>query len=65
MLGFSEQAFFQWRANPVSQRDQYNAPVTNRLSIFVGTIPRSGIGSAPPGSHRDRAGRVGAARGGG
>lgn len=29
VLGFSKQAFFQWRANPVSQRDWDNAHLTN------------------------------------
>ncbi len=29
VLGFSKQAFFQWRANPVSQRDGDNAHLTN------------------------------------
>ncbi|MCE0510385.1 IS3 family transposase [Microbacterium sp. KKR3/1] len=29
MLGFSKQAFFRWRANPVSQRDWDNAHLTN------------------------------------
>jgi len=28
-LGFSKQAFFKWRANPVSQRDWDNAHLTN------------------------------------
>lgn len=28
-LGFSKQAFFRWRANPVSQRDWDNAHLTN------------------------------------
>ncbi|AXL13788.1 IS3 family transposase [Microbacterium foliorum] len=29
VLGFSKQAFFRWRANPVSQRDWDNAHLTN------------------------------------
>ena len=29
VLGFSKQAFFKWRANPVSQRDWDNAHLTN------------------------------------
>lgn len=29
VLGFSKKAFFQWRANPVSQRDWDNAHLTN------------------------------------
>lgn len=29
VLGFSKQAFFAWRANPVSQRDWDNAHLTN------------------------------------
>jgi putative transposase len=29
VLKFSKQAFFQWRANPVSQRDWDNAHLTN------------------------------------
>ncbi len=29
VLGFSKQAFFKWRANPVSRRDWDNAHLTN------------------------------------
>ena len=29
VLGFSKQAFFTWRASPVSQRDWDNAHLTN------------------------------------
>jgi len=29
VLGFSKQAFFRWRANPISQRDWDNAHLTN------------------------------------
>ena len=46
VLGFSKQAFFKWRANPVSQRDWDNATSRTQRSICTETTQDSGIDSS-------------------
>lgn len=47
VLGFSKQAFFKWRAAPISQRDGDNAHLTNAAVDLHRDDPASGIGSSP------------------
>jgi hypothetical protein len=47
VLGFSKQAFFKWRANPISQRAGTTPTSSTPLSVCMMTSRRSGIGSSP------------------
>ena len=43
VLGFSKQAFYQWKADPVSQRDWDDAHLINAGCVAVGAVDRNGL----------------------
>ena len=47
VLGFSTQAFYQWKRGPVSLRDWDDAHLTNAASTCTPTIRSSATGSSP------------------
>ena len=58
VLGFSRQAFYAWRKNPVSQRDWDDAQLINAAIDIHGDDPEFGYrfiaGELPGKGHRDR-----------
>ena len=50
LLGFSRQAFYSWRAHPVSERDMVDAYATNAALEVHLTTRGSGTGSSPTSS---------------
>jgi hypothetical protein len=50
VLGFSKQAFYQWKAAPVSQRDWDDAHLLTPRSTSITTTPSSATGSSPTNS---------------
>lgn len=50
VLGFSKQAFYQWRAQPVSQRDWDDAHLINAAVDIHHDDPSSATGSSPTNS---------------
>ncbi len=49
VLGFSKQAFYAWRKNPVSRRDWDDAQLINAAIDIHGDDPEFGYGSSPTG----------------
>jgi putative transposase len=47
VLGFSKQAFYQWRAAPVSARDWNDAHLINAVVDVHHDDPEFGYGSSP------------------
>jgi hypothetical protein len=47
VLGFSKQAFYKWKANPVSDRDRADAHLINAALDITATTRPSGTGSSP------------------
>ena len=47
VLGFSKQAFYAWRADPVARRDWDEAHLINAAADIHADDPASGTGSSP------------------
>jgi len=47
VLGFTKQAYFKWRARPVTDRDWEDAHLINAGATSITTARSSGTGSSP------------------